>query len=39
MTVLGEGKPTEKDLISFVKEMILSFKTCEDIIGKIKAVL
>ena len=39
MTVLGEGKPTEKDLISFAKEMKLSLKTCEDIIAKVKAVL
>lgn len=39
MTVLGEGKPTENDLISFAKEIKLSLKTCEDIISKIKNAL
>ena len=39
MTVLGEGNPTEDDLINFAKEMKLSIKECKEIIQKIKSNL
>ena len=39
MTVCGNGKPTEVDLIKLAKETKLSMKTCLDIIKQVKEVL
>ena len=39
MTVLGEGKPTEKDLLAIAKEFNLSEKRCNNIINTIKKVV
>jgi serine/threonine-protein kinase HipA len=37
MTVLGEGNPTEDDLLNFAIEMKLSMKECKEIIQTIKS--
>jgi serine/threonine-protein kinase HipA len=39
MTVLGEGKPKESDLLKIANQFNLSTKRCKDIIGQIKDVL
>ena len=39
MTVLGNGKPTEEDLIAICKEFKLSVDKCEEIINKVKEVI
>ena len=39
MTVLGNGKPTEEDLLKIAKEIKLSLKDCKEIIQIIKYVL
>jgi serine/threonine-protein kinase HipA len=39
MTVLGNGKPTEKELIDMAKAFKLSMKTCLDIIENIKHMI
>lgn len=39
MTILGNGQPTEEDLIKIAKELKLSINKCEDIINHIKNVI
>ena len=39
MTVLGEGNPTQKDLLTFAKEMKLSMADCERIVDRIQSIL
>jgi serine/threonine-protein kinase HipA len=39
MTVLGNGQPTEEDLLKIAKEIKLSLKDCKEIIQIIKYVL
>lgn len=39
MTVLGHGKPTEKDLLEIAKAFHISLKTCQEIIDSIKIVI
>ena len=39
MTVLGDGRPTESDLLKLAKEVKLSLKECKEIIEIVKYVL
>lgn len=39
MTVLGNGKPTVKDLLDIAKVYHLSLKTCQSIIDHIQKVI
>ena len=39
MTVNGNGRPTEKDLLEMAKKLELSFDDCEKVINHIKEIL
>ena len=39
MTVMGNGQPTETDLLNLAKEFMLSISKCQNIINQIKKIL
>jgi hypothetical protein len=39
MTILGNGNPTEQDLLNFAEELKLSLTKCKNIINKIKETI